>query len=54
LLLSSLYIFTLRSQKAIKPQPLPPYPAIETRDHLYLVIGEIHNPRKPVPVEQPY
>ncbi len=54
LLLSSLYIFTLRSQKAIKPQPLPPYPTIETRDHLYLVIGEVHNPRKPVPAEQPY
>jgi len=54
LLLSALYIFTLRSHKPIEPQPLPPYPAVASRDHLYLVVGEIHNPRKPIPAAEPY
>jgi hypothetical protein len=52
-LLSALYIFTLRPRRAGKPQPLPPYPAVETRNRLSLVIGEIHNPRSPIPAEQP-
>ncbi|MGH9824831.1 MAG: hypothetical protein ACREDR_16500, partial [Blastocatellia bacterium] len=54
LLLSALYIFTLRPRRTVKPQPLPPYPAIQTRTELYVVIGEIHNPRQPVPAENPY
>ena len=52
-LLSALYIFTLRPRRTGKPQPLPPYPAIETRASLSLVVGEIHNPRLPIPAEQP-
>jgi hypothetical protein len=52
-LLSALYIFTLRPWRAGKPQALPPYPSIEMRETLYLVLGEIHNPRSPVPAEQP-
>ena len=52
-LLSALYIFTLRPRRAGKPQALPPYPAIETRTSLSLVLGEIHNPRVPIPAEQP-
>jgi hypothetical protein len=32
---------------------LPPYPILETRDKLSLVIGEIHNPRLPIPAEKP-
>src|SRR5712664_2435012 len=54
LVLSALYIFTLRPRRTGKPQPLPPYPPIQTRDDLYVVIGEIHNPRQPVPAENPY
>ncbi len=53
-LLSALYIFTLRPKRAAKPQPLPTYPPIQTRNELYVVIGEVHNPRQPVPAENPY
>ncbi len=53
-LLSALYIFTLRPRRTAKPKPLPPYPPIQTRNELYVVIGEIHNPRQPVPAENPY
>ncbi len=52
-LLSALYIFTLRPRRSAKPQPLPPYPALESRNQLSLVIGEIHNPRLPIPAENP-
>jgi hypothetical protein len=52
-LFSALYIFTLRPRRAGKPQPLPPYPAVETRSRLSLVLGEIHNPRLPIPAEKP-
>src|SRR5713101_485876 len=54
LLLSALYIFTLKPKRAGKPQPLPPYPPIQTRNELYVVLGEVHNPRQPVPAENPY
>jgi len=54
LVLSALYIFALRTARRIKPQPLPPYPAIPSRNELYVVIGEIHHPRKFVPAEAPY
>src|SRR5712691_3598697 len=52
-LLSALYIFTLRPRRSPKPQPLPPYPVVESRNQLSVVIGEIHNPRLPVPAENP-
>jgi hypothetical protein len=52
-LLSALYIFTLRPRRAGKPQALPPYPSVETRNDLSLVVGEVHNPRLPIPAEQP-
>jgi hypothetical protein len=52
-LLSALYIFTLRPRTAGMPQPLPLYPAVETRTSLSLVIGEIHHPRLPIAAEQP-
>jgi hypothetical protein len=52
-LLSVLYIFTLRPRRAGKPQALPPYPAVETRGRLSLVLGEVHNPRLPIPAEKP-
>src|SRR5260370_30327962 len=53
-LLSALYIVARRPRRRVKPQPLPPYPPIRTRNELYVVIGEIHNPRQPVPAENPY
>jgi TraM recognition site of TraD and TraG len=51
--LSALYIFTLRPRRAGRPQALPPYPPIESRKSLSLVLGEVHNPRLPIPAEQP-
>src|SRR5580704_2375389 len=52
-LLSALYIFTLRPKRSPKPRPLPLYPVVESRNQLSVVIGEIHNPRLPVPAENP-
>ncbi len=52
-LFSALYIFTLRPRRPRKPQALPPYPLVEERTGLSLVLGEIHNPRLPIPAERP-
>jgi hypothetical protein len=52
-LLSAFCIFTIRPKRAGKPQALPTYPLTESRATLSLVIGEIHNPRLPIPVENP-
>ena len=51
--LSALYIFTLRPRRTGKAQPLPPYSTVETRSRLSLVLGEVHNPRLPIPAEKP-
>ena len=53
-LLSGLYIFTLKARQHISPGRLPKYPDPSTRDDLFLVVGEVHNPRKPVPAKAPY
>jgi hypothetical protein len=52
--LSGLYIFTLKARRRIEPEHLPLYPDPRTRNDLFLVVGEVHNPRKPVPAKQPY
>ncbi len=52
-LLSALYIFSLRPRRMDSPQALPPYPAIEQRENLYLVLGEVHNPRLALPDDNP-
>jgi hypothetical protein len=52
-LFSALYIFPLRLRRAGKPQALPRYSLVETRTNLSLVLGEIHNPRFPIPAEKP-
>ena len=48
------YIFLLRQERKISYQRLPAYPQPSTRDRLFLVVGEIHNPKKPVPAETPH
>ena len=53
ILLSGLYIFTLRPGRRPKPSQLPPYPAPLLRRDLFLVVGEVHNRRKPIPSENP-
>src|ERR1700723_444537 len=52
--LSGLYIFTLKARHTIPPGRLPEYPEPRTRDELFLVVGEVHNPREPVPAKEPY
>ena len=53
-LLSALYIFTLKARQHISPGRLPEYPDPRTRNDLFLVVGEVHNPRKPMPAKAPY
>ncbi len=53
ILLSGLYIFTLKIRKQVSPTRLPAYPAAQHRDELFLVVGEVHDQRKPVPAENP-
>jgi hypothetical protein len=52
-LLSGLYIFALRAHRKITAGRLPRYPDPRQRQNVFLVIGEVHNPRKPVPSETP-
>ena len=49
--LSALYIFTLKAKRHIEPGRLPLYPDPRTREDLFLVVGEVHNPRKPAPAK---
>lgn len=51
--LSGFYIFTLKVRRRISPGHLPKYTAPEQRDGLYVVVGEVHNPRRPGPSETP-
>ena len=50
LLLSGLYIFAIKFKRRIRPGTLPPYPLLRDRQTPSLVIGEVHDPRKPVPL----
>jgi hypothetical protein len=52
-LLSGVYIFALKVRGRISPGRLPRYPEPGKRDALFLVVGEVHNPRKSVPSETP-
>jgi hypothetical protein len=52
--LSGLYIFTLKARPGVSPGRLPLYPDPRTRSDLFLVVGEVHNPRKALPARDPY
>src|SRR6266403_1170880 len=52
-LLSGLYIFSLKAKQRIRAGKLPLFPDPQKRDDLFLVLGEVHNPRKQVPAENP-
>ena len=54
LFLSGLYVFAFRPRRKVRPMELPKYPNARRRAELYLVLGEVHDPRRPVPAEQPY
>jgi hypothetical protein len=51
--LSALYIGTLRIRHRTVAGRLPAYPEPHKRDDLYIVLGELHNPRRPGPSENP-
>jgi hypothetical protein len=51
--LSGLYVFTLRFPRRIATGRLPTYPDPRKRDQLFLVVGEVHDPRKSGPSEAP-
>lgn len=53
MLLSLLFIFVFRPDEATAKIKLPKYITPEKRDKLFLIVGEVHNPRKPVPVSNP-
>ncbi len=53
-LLSGLYIFTLKSPPRPKAGKPPVYPTTSNRNNLFLVLGEVHNPRTPEPSATPY
>jgi hypothetical protein len=51
-LLSGIYIFTLKAPPRPKAGKLPAYPTSQRSD-LFLVLGEVHNPRTAEPSETP-
>ncbi|HET8925229.1 MAG TPA: TraM recognition domain-containing protein [Candidatus Acidoferrum sp.] len=53
-ILSGLYIFTLRSTWRITPGRLPRYIDPRKRKDLFLVLGEVHHPRRPIPSKTPF
>src|SRR3989454_864501 len=53
MLFSILYIFFVRPSESVVLNPLPPYPKVTERDRLFLVVGGLHHPKRPEPVEQP-
>jgi hypothetical protein len=52
-LLSGVYVFSLKARRRIRAGRLPLYPDPRKREELFLVIGEVHNPRKQVPSANP-
>jgi hypothetical protein len=51
---SGLYVATLKYRQRVTPGHLPTYPDPKTRDELFLVVGEVHDPRKPGPSQTPH
>jgi hypothetical protein len=54
LVLSGLYVFAFRPTRKAKPMELAKFPDPRERQDLCLVLGEVHDPRRPGPAEQPY
>jgi len=52
--LSGLYVFALRPPKRARPSALPLYANPSQRETLFVTLGEVHDPRKPAPSDQPY
>src|SRR5882724_11149286 len=54
LVLSGLYVFALRPHKKVKAVALPEYSDPHQRETLFITLGEVHDPRKAVPNDEPY
>src|SRR6266704_630895 len=52
-LISATYIFALKRPRRGKARKPPAYPPATTRKDLFVVLGEVHNPRTPGPSETP-
>src|SRR5215470_5843194 len=50
---SAIYVFTLRMGRRAVLGQLPPYPDPRKREELFLVVGEVHKPRKAGPSSNP-
>jgi hypothetical protein len=51
---SLIYIFVVRQEKQSVLAKLTPYPDHSGREKLYVVVGELHHPKRPEPVEDPH
>ena len=47
------YIFVVRQEKSTDLVTLPAYPDPARREDLFLILGEVHHPRRPEPVQSP-
>src|SRR5207249_3774080 len=54
LLTSFLYLFVYSQHRKSKGNSLPPYPDPRRREELFMVVGEVHHPTKPVSAENPH
>lgn len=54
MLLSLIYIFVVRRDATLSRNPLPLYPEAATRNKLFVVVGEVHDPKRPQPTEHPH
>ncbi|OLD56791.1 MAG: hypothetical protein AUI64_01660 [Acidobacteria bacterium 13_1_40CM_2_64_6] len=52
--MSLAYVFLVKQRPRACGGPLPPYPVPAEREELYIVLGEVHHPKKPVPVSRPH
>ncbi len=53
-LFSMAYIFAVRQEKTIQARRLPLYPTATKREELFLIVGEMHHPKRREPVESPH
>jgi hypothetical protein len=53
IVLSGLYVAGLKVNRRVRAGRLPEYPDPCKRDDLFVVVGEIHHHRKPIPSETP-
>ncbi len=51
--LSGMYVAGLKVRRRVHAGKLPAYPDPRKRGELFVVVGEVHHPRKPIPSETP-